>query len=133
RSPSSDGWRVANVSLHEARWNGWTQNGRVVVSQNWVGPTFPRDGLADRLSFGPTSTVFVNELVQENLEGVVPSLDNEAGEKHQEPAELFLLESSKAPRPQLTDFLRRNTGTELTNLAASTEHLSSIVHFHHQH
>src|SRR6266702_2104592 len=92
---------------------------------------FRRTG-SDRLSFGPTSTVFVNELGQENLEGVVPPLDNEAGEKHQEPAELFLLESSKAPRPQLTEFLRRNSGMELLNLSESTDPFSSMVELDHQ-
>ncbi len=131
-SASSNGWLVGNLSQHESRFSEWKQNGRVVVSENWVGHTFPREGLADRLSFGPTSTVFVNELVQENLEGVVPSLDNEAGEKHQEPAELFLLESSKAPRPQLTEFLRRNTGIELLNLSESTDPFSSMVDLDHQ-
>ncbi|TMI42587.1 hypothetical protein E6H21_00190, partial [Candidatus Bathyarchaeota archaeon] len=100
-SASSNGWLVGNLSQHESHFNEWKENGRLVVSENWVGHAFPREGLSDRLSFGPTSTVFVNELGQENLEGTVSPLDKATGEKHQEPAELFLLESSKAPRPQL--------------------------------
>jgi hypothetical protein len=88
--------------------------------------------LSERLSFGPTSTVFVNELGQENLEGIVSPLDEATGEKHQQPAELFLLESSKAPRPQLTEFLRRNTGMELLNLSESTDPFSSLVELDHQ-
>ncbi len=129
---SNNGWLVGNLSEHESRFTEWKQNGRVVVSENWVGRDLPREGLSDRLSFGPTSTVFVNELGQENLEGIVLPLDNATGEKHQEPAELFLLESSKAPRPQLTEFLRRNGGIELLNLSESTDPFSSIVDLDHQ-
>lgn len=131
-SASSNGWLVGNLSQHESRFTEWKENGRVVVSENLVGYTLPREGLSDRLSFGPTSTVFVNELGQENLDGIVTPLDNRTGEKHQEPAELFLLESSKAPRPQLTEFLRRNTGMELLNLSESTDPFSSLVELDHQ-
>lgn len=131
-SASSNGWLVGNLSQHESHFSEWKQNGRIVVSETWVGHTFPREGLSDRLSFGPTSTVFVNELSQENLEGTVSPLDNETGEKRQEPAELFLLESSKAPRPQLTEFLRRNNGVELLNLSESTDPFSSMVELDHQ-
>jgi hypothetical protein len=129
---SNNGWLVANLSQYESRFSEWKQNGRVVVSESWVGHNLPHEGLSDRLSFGPTSTIFVNELGQENLEGTVSPLDNGTGEKRQEPAELFLLESSKAPRPKLTEFLRRNTGMELLNLSESTDPFSSLVELDHQ-
>ena len=131
-SASSNGWLVGNLSQHESHFSEWKENGRIVVSENWVGRAFPREGLSDRLSFGPTSTVFVNELNQENLEGTVSPLDGGTGERHQEPAELFLIESSKAPRPQLTEFLRRNSGMELLNLSESTDPFSSLVDLDHQ-
>jgi hypothetical protein len=131
-SASSNGWLVGNLSQQETHFDEWKQNGKVIVSESRVGHTFAREGLSERLSFGPTSTVFVNELGQENLEGIVSPLDNATGEKHQQPAELFLLESSKAPRPQLTEFLRRNTGMELLNLSESTDPFSSMVELDHQ-
>ncbi len=131
-SASSNGWLVGILSQHESHFSEWKENGRLVVSENWVGHAFPREGLSDRLSFGSTSTVFVNELGQENLEGTVSPIDNGTGEKHQAPAELFLLESSKAPRPQLTEFLRRNSGMELLNLSESTDPFSSMVDLDHQ-
>jgi hypothetical protein len=130
-SASSNGWLVGNLSQHESHFTEWKQNGRVVVSEGWVGHTIPREGLSERLSFGPTSTVFVNELGQENLEGIVVPLDGGTGEK-QQPAELFLLESSKAPRPQLTEFLRRNSGMEFLNLSESTDPFSEMVDLDHQ-
>jgi hypothetical protein len=131
-SASSNGWLVGNLSQQETHFDEWKQNGKVIVSESRVGQSFAREGLSERLSFGPTSTVFVNELGQENLEGIVSPLDNATGEKHQQPAELFLLESSKAPRPQLTEFLRRNTGMELLNLSESTDPFSSMVELDHQ-
>ena len=131
-SASSSGWLVGNLSQHESHFSEWKENGRLVVSENWVGHAFPREGLSERLSYGPTSNVFVNELSQENLEGTVSGLDYATGEKHQEPAELFLLESSKAPRPQLTEFLRRNSSIELLNLSESTDPFSSMVELDHQ-
>jgi hypothetical protein len=131
-SASNSGWLVGNLSQHESHFHEWKDNGRLVISEGWVGHTPPREGFSDRLSFGPTSTVFVNELGQENLEGTVSRLDNDKDEKHQEPAELFLLESSKAPRPQLTEFLRRNSDIELLNLSESTDPFSSMVELDHQ-
>ena len=131
-SASSNGWLVGNLSQHESHFSEWKQNGRVIVSEGWIGHNIPREGLTDRLSFGPTSTVFVNELSQENLEGIISRPDSGPGGTRQEPAELFLLESSKAPRPQLTEFLRRNTSIELLNLSESTDPFSSMVELDHQ-
>lgn len=128
---SNNGWLVGNLSAHESRFNEWKQNGRVVVSENHVGHNFTHEGISDRFTFGPTSTVFVNELSPENLEGTVSSFES-GTEKNQEPAELFLLESSKAPRPQLTEFLHRNNGIELLNLSESTDQFSSLVDLDHQ-
>src|SRR5207245_6214431 len=54
------------------------------------------------------------------------------GCQRQTQAELFLLKSSKAPRPQLNEFLRRNTGIELLNLSESTDPFSSMVDLDHQ-
>jgi hypothetical protein len=129
---SNNGWLVGNLSELESHFNEWRENGRIIVSENGVEHSVQHEGLSDRLSFGPTSTVFVNELGQDNLAGVVSLRTNVTDEKHQEPAEIFLLESSKAPRPQLTEFLRRNTGMELLNLSESTDPFSSMVELDHQ-
>jgi hypothetical protein len=131
-SASSNGWLVGNLSQHESHFNEWKENGRVVVSESGGGHILPHEGFSDRLSFGPTATVFVNELGQDNLAGVVSSPGSGTEEKHQQLAELFLLESSKAPRPQLTEFLRRNSGMELLNLSESTDPFSSLVDLDHQ-
>ena len=131
-SASTTGWIVGNLAHYESHFEEWKENGRVVVLDSGNVQTLPHEGLYDRLSFGPTSTVFVNELGQDNLTGIVSLPKSVADEKHQEPAEIFLLESSKAPRPQLTEFLRRNTGIELLNLSESTDPFSSMVELDHQ-
>src|SRR5438309_9487764 len=131
-SASSNGWLVGNLSEHESHFSEWKQNGRVIVSEGWIGHNIPREGLTDRLSFGPTSTVFVNELTQENLEGIVSPPDGRPGGTSQELAKLFLLETSKAPRPQLNEFLRRNTGILLPNLADPSYPFVSSIHLNHQ-
>lgn len=131
-SASTSGWIVGNLAQYESHFKEWKENGRVIVSDSGNVHTLPHEGLYDRLSFGPTSTVFVNELGQDNLAGIVSLPKSAADEKHQEPAEIFLLESSKAPRPQLTEFLRRNIGIELLNLSESTDPFSSMVELDHQ-
>src|SRR5260370_23118176 len=131
-SASSNGWLVGNLSQHESHFSEWKENGRVVVSETDGGHTFPHEGFSDRLSFGPTSTVFVNELSQDNLAGVVSSPGSGTEKKPHHRTELFLLSTIKAPRPQLTEFLRRNSGMELLNLSESTDPFSSLVDLDHQ-
>jgi hypothetical protein len=131
-SASSNGWLVTNLSQHESHFSEWKNSGRVMISESSAERIIPHESLSERLTFGPTSLVYVNELGQESLESMVPLLDKEIGEKRQEPAELFLLESSKAPRPQLTEFLRRNSSIELLNLSESTDPFSSKVDLDHQ-
>jgi hypothetical protein len=129
---SSSGWLVRSLSQDEPRFGEWKKNGRVVISEKTIGHALPREGLSERLSFGPTSVVYLDELGRENLDATLARFDRETTGKHQEPAELFVLESSKAPRPQLTEFLRRNVGVELLNLSESTEPFSSMVNLDHQ-
>jgi len=131
-SASSSGWLVGNLSQNEPRFEEWKKSGRLIVSQSEQDQDLPREGLSERLSFGPISKVYLKEIGQENLQGQIAPIDKETTDKYQGPAELFLLESSKAPRPQLTEFLRQNTGVELLNLSESTEPFSSLVNLDHQ-
>src|SRR5437762_5715226 len=41
-SASSSGWLVGNLSQQETRFDEWKQNGKVIVSESWVGHTFAR-------------------------------------------------------------------------------------------
>ncbi len=128
---SSSEWLVRSLS-QEPRFGEWKKSGRVVVSENIIGQASAREGFSERLSFGPTSVVYLDELGRENLGSTLARSDREIAGKHQEPAELFVLESGKAPRPQLAEFLHRNAGMELLNLSVSTEPFSSRVNLDHQ-
>ena len=129
---SSSGWLVRSLSQDEPRFGEWKKNGRLVVSEKDIGHALQREGLSERLSLCPTSVVYLDELGRENLDATVARFDREMTGKHPEPAELFVLESREAPRPQLTAFLHRNVGVELLNLSESTEPFSSVVQLDHQ-
>jgi len=130
--PPTSGWLVASLSQSEPRFNEWKKSGKVVVSGVEPEQGLPREGLSEKLSFGPVSKVYLREIDSEGLRNPVEPLDQETGEKRRGPAEILLLESSKAPRPQLTEFLRQNTGVELLNLSESTESFSSLLSLDHQ-
>jgi hypothetical protein len=130
--PPTSNWLVSSLSQVEPRFNEWKKNGKVVVTETEVetGPT--HEGLSERLSFGPTSRIYLKEIGKENLQAPMAPLNQETGEKQPGPSEILLLESSKAPRPQLTEFLRQNTGIELLNLSQSTDPFSALFNLNHQ-
>ncbi len=130
--PSPSAWLVGGLSQNEPHYSEWKKNGRIVISETDPEPGVQRESLTERLSFGPVSIVYVKEIGGESIGSQIESLDKEAEDKHQAKAEIFLLESSKAPRVQLTEFLRHNTGMELLNLSESTESFSSLVNLDHQ-
>ena len=130
-APAS-GWLIGNVSHAEPSFTEWKRTGRVVVSGADSDQGVAREGFSDRLSLGPVSQVYLKEIDEENIHGEIPPVVENIDDKHQGPAEIFLLESSKAPRSQLTEFLRQNAGMELLNLSESTESFSSLIGFDHQ-
>lgn len=129
--PSASSWLIGNLSNNEPRFTEWKKTGRVVISGSDPDPNLTREGISERLSFGPVSQVYLNEIDEKNIRGQIAPINEVTDEKRQGPAEIFLLESSKAPRPRLTEFLRQNEGIELLNLSESTESFSSLVGFDH--
>ncbi len=129
---SRSNWLVGSWSQSDPHFGDWTKNGKIVFSDTREHDGSSKEGLSERLSLGPTAMIYVNELGPEDLQRTVAPLERDARERHQSLAELFLLESTKAPRPQLTEFLHRNGGIELLNLSESTEPFSSLVKLDHQ-
>lgn len=131
-SASTSSWLLANLSQSEPHFNEWRQSNKLMITEK-AGETVPaQEGILERLSFGPISTVYLKEIDRQNLQDRIIPLDKGEGETRQQPAELFLLESSKAPRPQLTEFLHRNSELELLNLSESTDPFSSLINLNHQ-
>jgi hypothetical protein len=131
-SASTSSWLLGNLSRNEPHFNEWKQNNRLVISENQSDPVLTQERLLERLSFGPISTVYLKEIDRQDLQERISPMDQAGGETRQQPAELFLLESSKAPRPQLTEFLHNNSDFELLNLSESTDPFSSLINLDHQ-
>ena len=129
---STTSWLVGGLSRDEPRFSEWKRSGRVIVSENELDQDSPREGLSERLSLSPISTVYLSELDQENLRGKISPIDGDTVDKGRRHSELYLLESSKAPRVQLIEFLHQNSGLELLNLSESTESFSSMINLDHQ-
>jgi hypothetical protein len=125
-------WLVRDLSSNEPHFSEWRSNGRVVISDKGQERNAPREGISQMLGIGPTSTVYISELEQDNLQGKIVSPHDETSERGREESNLFLLESRKAPRRQLTEFLRNNTEMELLNLSESTDSFSSLIGLDHQ-
>ena len=130
KSPAT--WLVEGLSHNDSRFREWTENGKFVTSS--AGPDDKKsgsEGLSDKFGLSQTATVFVRELERQDLQGLMGSIAKES--KPNEPeAEMFLLESSQAPRPQVADFLQRNRDLELVNLSEASDPFSALVNMNHQ-
>jgi hypothetical protein len=130
--PPASSWLVSSLSQNEPGFNDWRKTGKVVVTEKDLEMGAQHEGLSERLSFGPVSRIYLKEIDKENLQSPMTPLDPDNGEKQPGPSEILLLESSKAPRPQLTEFLRQNKGIELLNLSESTDPFSALFDLDHQ-
>jgi len=130
KSPAT--WLVEGLSHNDSRFREWTETGKFVTSP--AGPDDKKsgsEGLSDKFGLSQTATVFVKELERQDLQGLMGSIAKES--KPNEPeAEMFLLESSQAPRPQVADFLQRNRDLELVNLSEASDPFSALVNLNHQ-
>ncbi len=130
KSPAT--WLVEGLSHNDSRFNEWAENGKFVKSS--AGSDDKKsgnEGLSDKFGLSQTATVFVRELERQDLQGSMGSMARES--KPNEPeAEMFLLESSQAPRLQVADFLQRNRDVELVNLSEASDPFSTLVNLDHQ-
>lgn len=129
---SKSGWLFGSLSQNDPRFNDWVRNGKIVFSDKEEDSGSSREGISERLSLAPTSIVYLSELSRDDIQDTMVAQERGGRERHQSLAELFLLESSRAPRPKLAEFLRRNKSIELLNLSESTEPFSSLVSLNRQ-
>jgi hypothetical protein len=130
--PPTSSWLVASLSQTEPRFSEWRKSGKVVVTETEPEAGSQHEGLTERLSFGPVSRIYLKEIDRENLQTPAAASDTKMGERQDRQSEILLLESSKAPRPQLTEFLRQNSEIELLNLSESTNPFSALFNLDHQ-
>ncbi len=131
---SKNDWLFGSLSLSDPHFNTWLKNGKIVLADSKEDEGPPKEGLSERFSLAPTEMIHLNELSGQDLQGTIAPVERDPRDKHQTLAlaQVFLLESSKAPRPQLTEFLRRNADIEFLNLSESTDPFSSLVNLEHQ-
>jgi hypothetical protein len=130
--PSRTGWLRASLSEHEPHYDEWVKNGKMVFSDTSIEPISLREGFSERLSLAPTSTVYVRELAREDLQNRIEPAANDAREKHQSSAEVFLVEDNNAPRPQLTEFLHQNNDMEFLNLSEANDSFSTLINMNRE-
>src|SRR5437899_9956866 len=126
-------WLVEGLSHNDLRFNEWAENGKFVTSS--AGSDDKKsgsEGLSDKFGLSQTATVFVRELERQELQGSMGSIAKEAKNPNEAEAEMFMLESSQAPRLQVADFLQKNGDVELVNLSEASDPFSTLVNLDHQ-
>ncbi len=127
---SSAAWLVEGLSRNDSRFKEWTENGKFVTfSARSDDKRFGKEGLSDKFGLSQTATVFVKELERQDLQGSMVSIARDS--KNEPEAEVLLLESSQAPRPQVADFLQKNGDVELVNLSEASDPFSTLVNLDH--
>ncbi len=130
RSPAP--WLVDGLTRNDSRFNDWVENGRFVTSPAGSDRDAPdKEGLTEKFGLGQTTTVTVKELVRSDLQSET-GLPAEKPKGPESGAEVLLLESRQAPRPQVADFLQKNRDVELVNLSEASDPFSSLVSLTHQ-
>ncbi|HKI76002.1 MAG TPA: hypothetical protein VKA28_02265 [Candidatus Bathyarchaeia archaeon] len=128
KSPAT--WLVEGLSRNDSRFKEWTENGKFVTfSARSDDKRSGKEGLSDKFGLSQTATVFVKELERQDLQGSMVSIARDS--KNEPEAEVLLLESSQAPRPQVADFLQKNGDVELVNLSEASDPFSTLVNLDH--
>ncbi|TMI06896.1 hypothetical protein E6H34_09675 [Candidatus Bathyarchaeota archaeon] len=128
KSPAT--WLVEGLSRNDSRFNEWAENGKFVTSSaSSDDKRSGKEGLSDKFGLSQTATVFVKELERQDLQDSIVS--NPSDSRNEPEAEVLLLESSQAPRPQVAEFLQKNGDVELVNLSEASDPFSTLVNLDH--
>lgn len=125
-------WLIEGLSRNDSRFNDWKESGKLVTSSlPQLDKGSEKEGLSDRLGLSPVATVFVKELSRQDLRRSLEPIRESLKAKGPE-AEVLLLESSQAPRPQVNQFLENNKDTELVNLSEASDPFSTLISSDHR-
>ncbi len=118
---------VQDLIKSDQHFSQWMTNGKLVTySLESEKNDESKEGISGKLGLGSTSTVYVTELNLGNLAQNQFRLD-----PHPNSSELFLLETSKAPRSQVADLISQNTDLQLLDLSERASPFSSRVQLDH--
>jgi len=131
RSPRRS-WLLETLTRTDPKFGEWMKDGRLVsIAENETPNTPIMQAISERVSLGTTSTIFVRSLEPRDLLTARLPSEEIPREKSQMTSELFLLESSKTPRPQLNEFLKRNDDIHVLDLSEPKEYFSALVNLQH--
>jgi aryl carrier-like protein len=122
---------IEGLTRGHPKFDGWVRSGKIVGSDEFRS-TKAREGLSERLNPGPVPLTFVTELGTEDLRSTGFLLSQDIHDKNQPVSELYLMESNKAPRPLLSEFLRNNHEVEVLNLSDTKDTFSNLINLDHQ-
>ncbi len=124
---SANSLLLQDLITSDQHFGQWMRNGKMVTySLESEKNDESKEGISGKLGLGPTSTVYVTELDLGNLGQNHFRLD-----PHPNSSELFLLETSKAPRSQVADLISQNTDLQLLDLSERASPFSSQVQLDH--
>lgn len=124
-------WLMETIAQTEPRFNEWVRSGKILNTLEPPADTSMMHALSEKVGFGKTPTVYVKSLEPGALFNVAAPPSEVSKEKGQLVSELFLLESSKTPRPQLTEFLERNVDIQVVDLSEPKDYFSALVNLEH--
>lgn len=125
------GSMIEGLTRGHPKFDGWVRSGKMIGSAEFRS-TKMRESLSERLNPGPIPLTYVTELGTEDLRNMRFSLSEEIHDKNQPVSELYLMESNKAPRPLLSEFLRNNAEVEVLNLSDTKDTFSNLINLDHQ-
>jgi hypothetical protein len=129
---SSATWLLDGLSKSDTQFSEWRRSGKLTTSleaKTEEGPE--KERISERLVLSQAATVSVKELDQQDLQHSLGAFGENPRTKEPE-AEVLLLESSKAPRLQVAEFLEKNKDIELVNLSQASDPFSMLVNLDHQ-
>ena len=126
RAPQQS-WLLDSLKQDNPKFTDWMKTGRLV---SVAGTEKPAQTRSEKAGPGITSTLFVRDLESGDL------LDKDSGgepvkEKDRATSELLLIQSTKAPRPQLNEFLKRNGDVKVVDLSEPKDYFSSRLNLRH--
>jgi hypothetical protein len=128
--PSGSDSFLGVLAKKDPRLNGWANEGKLAFNsseaENSKGSW---EGISEKFGLGPSPTVYVTELERAALQEPRDAPKNTSPDTRT--TELFLLESSQAPRSLLAEFLRKNGDMQLMDFSEPKAPFSSLLNVEH--
>lgn len=128
-----DSWLMETLAQTEPKLREWIKTGKMLNISESENPNTPiMHAISGRVSLGTASTIYVRNLEPGDLLNATTPTSEASKEGKHVVSELYLLESSKAPRPQLSEFLKRNQDIHVVDLSGPKDYFSALVNLQHE-